>query len=259
MQDDKKDLNNWPIFILSLEDAYERRGPLIQSLRELQLSYEVLCGVDGRLELPFWAEKNVLRRRSRWGKRPMTNGEFGCALSHQKAYRTIIERRLPGAIIFEDDARLQGGFEALIASGKHKVGEMTLLGHRMCWVDETPFLEVNRHLSLYRVRVRPHNAHAYAVSSSAAQTLLTASTPVSEPADWPCDISKFYTLAVEPQVAIQEADNVVQSHLEAERQDMLQNRSGIFITNKRRRKILKRFQWSFWRKEMKRKFYKKIS
>lgn len=252
-------LSNWPIFILSLEDAHDRRAPLIQSLQELELSYEVLYGVDGRRGLPDWAKKHVLRRRSRWGKRPMTDGEFGCALSHQKAYRTIIERKLPGAIIFEDDARLREGFRELIESGKYKLGEMTLLGHRMCWVDDTPVINVSDDLLLYRVKVRPHLAHAYAVSRSSAEKILSASTPLREPADWPCDISKFTTFAVDPQVACQEIGNVAQSHLEADRQKMLQNQSRFFVTNKRRRKILKRLHWSFWRKEMTRKMYKKIS
>lgn len=33
----------------------------------------------------------------------LTDGELGCALSHLKVYKEIVQRKLPGAIILEDD------------------------------------------------------------------------------------------------------------------------------------------------------------
>jgi glycosyl transferase family 25 len=254
-----KNADDWPIFILSLKDATERRKPLLSSLQKMGFCAEILVGVDGRRGLPAWAEEQIIRRRVRWGARPMTDGEFGCALSHANAYRTIIGRELPGAIIFEDDARITQRFQDFMEIRAYEYGEMMLLGHRMCWVNEGSQKGLGRGMQAYNVSIRPHLAHAYAVSHAIAKKLLLAASPVREPADWPCDISKFDTYALDPQVAYQKRHDFRHSHLEETRQEMLETRHRFIITNKRRRKIMKCLHWSYWITERKKKRCKRLS
>ncbi len=93
-----------PIYILSLEGA-QRFEPLAEALEARVLAYEVIWGIDGRSRLPEEHEHRVDRSgaEARMG-RPMTDGEFACALSHRKIYERIAAGDAPSAIVLEDDA-----------------------------------------------------------------------------------------------------------------------------------------------------------
>ncbi|MDF1729778.1 MAG: glycosyltransferase family 25 protein, partial [Sulfitobacter sp.] len=93
-----------PIYILSLEGA-QRFAALAEALEARGLAYEVIWGIDGRTRLPQEHEHRVDRTgaEARMG-RPMTDGEFACALSHRKIYERIAAGDAPSAIVLEDDA-----------------------------------------------------------------------------------------------------------------------------------------------------------
>jgi len=210
----------WPIFVLSLEGDEARRAPLLASLAEMGLEAEVLIGVDGRRGLPAWAEAEVDRNRN-WTlhrpRRPMTDGELACALSHVRAYRKIIDEGLPGAVVFEDDAILSKSFEHFFAAHGFDAGEIVLLGHEEAWVRPYSKKHLCEGVDGYRLVNAPVFAHAYCLSHAAAACLIRKSTPVRAPADWPCDISRLNSLAVSPQIAFQPYDRKATSHLEKDR------------------------------------------
>ncbi|WP_374262415.1 glycosyltransferase family 25 protein [Zoogloea sp.] len=83
------------IFVVNLERAAERRVAILRHLAELGLEAEILPAVEGarvdRASLGPDAEPGL------------SNGEVGCYLSHVRFWQTVVERRLPHAIILEDD------------------------------------------------------------------------------------------------------------------------------------------------------------
>ena len=237
---------DWPIYILSLEGEEKRREPLLSTLSDMGLSAEVLIGVDGRKGLPEWAEGKILRQRLDPAKRPLTDGEYACALSHVNAYRKILDQNLPGAIIFEDDARIDEGFKTFVEAQGYALGDMVLLGHRRCWVRRLNKRQISQRLNLHRIAITPHLAHAYSVSSNAARVLLEAATPVREPADWPCELSCMNAFAIAPQVADQKTQDLDHSHLETERLALLAQYKPIKSKKKWRRLLIKRFSRSWW-------------
>ena len=48
-----------------------------------------------------------------------TPGQIGCTLSHQAAYRRMIDENLPAALIFEDDVLLTPDFPASLAAAEN--------------------------------------------------------------------------------------------------------------------------------------------
>ena len=243
----------WPIFVLSLAGEEARRAPLLSALRDMGLVSEVLIGVDGRDGLPAWAERQVDRYTPHLPTRQMTDGELACALSHTRAYRKILTDGLPGAIIFEDDARLEATFLGFIQARVYERSQMVLLGHRKTWVRRSTKVPLSDEVDGYRVIGSPLLAHGYSVSRNTAGWLLRHALPIRAPADWPCDLSRIEVFASCPQLARQCEGGTASSHLEAERLTMTQT-----TRNGRRylqgaywgRFIAKRLKSEWWRKRV---------
>lgn len=251
--------STWPIYVISLDGETERRAPLLSALSEMGLSAEVLAAGDGRNGLPDWAESMVSRPRKNALLRPLTDAELGCALSHAIIYRKILDENLPGAIIFEDDAKVDQRFRPFLEAGGHKLGDMVLLGHGGCAAHWACKHRIDPDISLYRIAVAPKLTHAYCVSHLAAQTLAMSTTPVSELADWPCDISRMNVLAAYPVLARQHIQDTENSHIEVARrkqksQDILLNRRSRF-----KRIIMRRFSYSWWAWKYAKRFKRRLS
>src|SRR5690625_2715287 len=108
----------WPIFVISLHDAHERRRSIREQCAELGLEFEFFDAIDGRTGLAPEFEVEIDRGAAEIRHhRPLSDAEFACALSHRRIYQRILERGLPGAVVLEDDAILSRQF-ALFIGGK---------------------------------------------------------------------------------------------------------------------------------------------
>ena len=78
----------WPILVISLQDAAERRAAVSRQLDALGLPFEFRDAIDGRSGLPAAYESQLDRpgTEAHFG-RQMSDGEYACALSHLAAYR----------------------------------------------------------------------------------------------------------------------------------------------------------------------------
>ena len=238
-----QNIDRWPIFVLSLDGDEARRAPLLDALADMGLEAEVLIGVDGRNGLPAWAEAEVDRGRQwSWDHRPskhLTDGELACALSHVQAYRKIIDQGLPGAILFEDDAVLSDTFETFIAARGYEAGEMVLLGHHHTHVNRFSKKPICNGVVGHRLAATPAYAHGYALTYGAAEYILERAVPIHARADWPCDISRLKSLAVDPQIAVQPEDRKEHSHIEAGRRAAHDEK----LRNKRLSRLFSRVYW----------------
>lgn len=249
--------SDWPIFILSLKDDIERRAPLMSSLEEMGFSPEVLFGVDGRHGLTEWAERQVNRERQDWLRRPLTDAELACSLSHRRAYQEIVDKNLPGAIIFEDDAKLDPKFKCFWDAKGYKHGDMVLLAHRKCWVKPRSRQGISPGVFGYKICVEPDAAYGYCISHKAAETLLSAATPVREVADWPCNISEMNVLALDPQLALHDGYEIASSHLEEARNAV--RKSNLRPKPRWQRILFRRLRRSYWQDWVKKKLSRRLS
>ena len=206
----------WPIFVLTLKGDDERRAPLLRQLSDAGLDYQLFFGVDGRAGLPPEAEKLVDRdaAAARLG-RPMTDGELACALSHRAICSRILDEGLPGAIVFEDDARLVDGFADLFRAGVHRNVPLLLLHYRFGRAVRLLSRRATSGVVLRRAASQATSAMAYAVRADAAAAALPHMTPVRYQADWPFDLHDFGTWLTVPRLAHVAPETI--SHLESER------------------------------------------
>lgn len=246
-----------PVFVLTLPDADERRRDLVTALVALDLEYELFFGVDGRKGLPAQYEHEVDRSaRVNKIRRPMTDGEFACALSHIRIAKEIVERGIEQALVLEDDAII-GSYVAAIARGKIPVvGDLMLLDHAKGFFRRTGQISVTPQLTAYRVAAAPDLATGYVISQSMAAQLLQYALPVRQVADWPSVIEKVRTYAIYPRIVGHPDPQKGASELRSERDSI--NRA--FADNKspkpsKARRLISR---AYWERKLRKKLYHQL-
>lgn len=87
------------VFAINLERSPERRASIVRECRRYALDFELVEAADGGALTP------EERRRALFDpdNNPLSAGEIGCALSHLKVYRKIVDQDIPAALILEDD------------------------------------------------------------------------------------------------------------------------------------------------------------
>ncbi|MCF6434397.1 glycosyltransferase family 25 protein [Pseudoalteromonas sp. MMG022] len=106
-----------PIFLINLDQSPDRLEKSVSRLAEQNLSCERISGIYGKTLSDIELIKNyqpLLNRKLFY--RPLTKGEIGCYMSHRKAWKTIVDRKLPYAIVLEDDFRLTGDLQNVFAA-----------------------------------------------------------------------------------------------------------------------------------------------
>lgn len=236
---------DWPIFVISLKDATERREKLLQQCAAHSIDVEILDAIDGRHGLPVEMEHKVDRDAafSRLGRK-MTDGEFACALSHQMVYERILRDDLPGAIVLEDDALISTEFATFIHSQKYKVADFIQVDYNNARYYRWPCPKFFAQVKLARVVQNAHLTSGYSLSNQAAQYMLLHSRPLAGCADWPCDLQPLKPKITLPRLITQPPINPANSVLHEERKLMLEA-----VSRKPRSGRWKRFgRASYWRR-----------
>lgn len=104
------------VFLINLDKDKDRLEAANAQLNRLGVAYERLPAIYAATMTQ--AERNESVSRFRWwcavGRKP-TNGEIGCALSHQAIYRRMIKENIPMACVLEDDVVLDDRFANVLA------------------------------------------------------------------------------------------------------------------------------------------------
>lgn len=120
----------WPIFVISLAAAQERRRAISAQLQALGLPFILFDAIDARQGVPPEYEALIDRAGTQRNLgRPMSSGEYGCALSHLLVYRRICEEGLPGAIVLEDDAVVGPAFKSFVDQQAYRSAPFIQLDH----------------------------------------------------------------------------------------------------------------------------------
>ena len=203
-------------FVISLAGASSRRRhatdavmPRLEGLDTSAVLWDAVNGCclrpDEQALVASPSKHHMLSGRLRRGEyvhfeRPLSRGEVGCMLSHVAVLREIVRRRLPWAIVLEDDVYLPPDFVqrtrlAISCVPSSAAAPLLYLGHGVAFrlEDEEPGeataeMEVGVqgvHAEAPRVRRAEYAfcTHAMAISLAAAQRLLQGATPVDKPAD----------------------------------------------------------------------------
>lgn len=189
------------IFVINLERAADRRVAILRHLHELGLEAEILPAVEG---------VKVDRATLGPGAEPgLSNGEVGCYLSHLRFWQIVVERKLPNAIVLEDDvicspalarvadeiAALDLPFDAVRLSALQPIRGI-------------PLLSLSSGEKLILPNKHPSGTQGYLVSLAGARRLLAALAVPKGPIDDTLDRYWKYGLCVpvlSPSVVVEDA------------------------------------------------------
>ncbi len=94
-------------YCINLTDSASRRRQMESQLRRLGLEHSWVSAIDGKtLPESSFREFSDTRFQYQLNGRQFLAGEVGCALSHMKAYRKMLEAGHSQAVILEDDVVL---------------------------------------------------------------------------------------------------------------------------------------------------------
>lgn len=237
---------DWPIFVISLKDATERREKLLQQCAAHSIDVEILDAIDGRHGLPVEMEHKVDRDAafSRLGRK-MTDGEFACALSHQMVYERILKDDLPGAIVLEDDAIISTEFATFVHRRKYKIADFIQMDYDRAryyrWSTQRLFGRVKLGRSVQNSAL----TSGYCLSYQAAKYILSQSRPIAGVADWPCNLQPLNPQVTLPRLITQPPGSIG-SFLENERKQLYNDP----VVRERKKDRWKRFgsarYWRHW-------------
>lgn len=210
---------HWPVYVISLADAADRRRRICAQLDRLSIPFDFVEAIDGRRGLAPEFEPMIDRpgTEARLGHR-MTDAEYACALSHMSVYRKIIDGGLPGAIVLEDDAILGPLFSEFLDARGYEAGGLVQLDHLhgTIWrFDRQPRLTA--HIRLARAARNSYLTTGYSISRSAAAHLLRHGLPLRGLADWPCDVTEVSAMLALPCVIGHPDPGDQDSSIESER------------------------------------------
>lgn len=244
----------WPIFVVSLADADERRESLSAQLQALGLTAKIIDAVDGRRGLSPEIERLIDRESAevRVGRK-ISWGEFACALSHQGLYQHIHDEGLPGAIILEDDAILTQDFAEFIGDAGYLVADLVQMDHLNARVWPRGPRVFSLGVTFFPLAANASLTTGYSISAKAANYILAHSRPLAGLADWPCDLMPLAPLVTLPRLVDHPDIDVSSSALERERDDA---RTSAVPTGPR---ALRFFRADYWRRWWFKRRTKKVS
>lgn len=195
------------IFIVNLKKSVERRQKMEEQLLALGLSAEFIEAVDGRLMSDD--ERKRVTAEVNYAFLP---GEIGCALSHQKIYRKMIDENIDNALILEDDIVLNEDFKDILdhISISTNAPSVILLSRTNKFFKK-PLKKLTRKHSLHKT-LHATTTHSYIINNSAANSLLNGLSPVWIVADkWglfeDMSLVDVYSVVPHPVILSDEAKN----------------------------------------------------
>jgi glycosyl transferase family 25 len=193
----------WPIFIVSLADAVERRRQCKATMDQLRLPFEFIDAVDGsRLSAREVDTVYEAQKDGRPFKRPLAKAEIGCYLSHYALWCRIAKSAEEGAIVLEDDFNAEPNLVALLAdiSRISLASCVVKLYARKAMAGRT-LATLNGGYRLLMPEKIPAHTLGYALDRQAAEKLASRALPFNRPVDidlkhwWKFDVT---VLAVDP-------------------------------------------------------------
>lgn len=177
-----------PVRIINLETSTERRLHMQEQMAAMGLDYRIVPAVNGGLlsqdeiDEIYRANAVLLRRGSH-----LSPGEIGCALSHIRLYREIVDNNIKAMAILEDDARIDKMILLAIEQYRHfpKDWDIVFLGYRMRATSLNTVQELPGKISLKQPKGFGHIrlAIGYIVSLDGASKLLKLTRDLHKPID----------------------------------------------------------------------------
>lgn len=191
-----------PVWIINLKRDTERLQFMQEQMQRLRIDYRVIEAVDGRSladdEKAPYSRTIALRDFGR----ELTPGEIGCALTHIRLWKLMIEEGISEVLVLEDDVHI--GI-VLIEVLKHRERLPQDYQHINFSTNarQVPFGKFLN--DIYRASKhaeRPYLTSAYLITKTGAQKLLDLVSPLYMPIDNFITITDIRSYGIFPKVIV---------------------------------------------------------
>lgn len=175
---------DWPIYVINLDRAVERRAAITERMSRARLSFERFAAIDATTLIAAQIRESVAADQIKRFKRPLSRPEIACYLSHIAVWQKIASGDKPAAFIFEDDAVPGDDAPRILeaVSTRRPDWDVLWLQHdrNVTLIDSTILAPGYRYGVPYP---RPVQTFAYAVTRNAAAKLAALAVPFAMPID----------------------------------------------------------------------------
>ncbi|MBC8038597.1 MAG: glycosyltransferase family 25 protein [Rhizobiales bacterium] len=120
----------FPVWVLNLERAVDRRKYMERQLNELDWRFEMIPAVDSRYlgseDLKYYSAQEAMKTI----QREMKPGEIGCALSHARMWERIVAENIEEVLILEDDVAIKSELLDVLDSRSAFPGDWEFINFR---------------------------------------------------------------------------------------------------------------------------------
>lgn len=218
------------IFVINLPHRKDKKENMLRQAAECGLCLEVVDAVNGKA----FSDDDLKQLAYDYPACCMTPGVIGCALSHLKIYKNIIEGGHPYALVLEDDAILGPELKEVLTG----IERLNYDDPHIWLLSSHYYKKKAKHQLTEKYAVHKFidgsQGHGYVVSRKAAAVLCDRLQPIK----WEAD--KWYYFE---QMGLVTVDCVVPHVIPvdgvAERSDLYHDRA---LSNRRRRKYLRKLR-----------------
>ncbi len=206
-------MKNYKIYLINMDRSTERLKRVKGRFKELDLDFERIIGVNAsEMQVKDLYARYSVNKSITDFYRALHLGEIGCYISHQNAWKKIVEDDVDFGVVLEDDIKIEDNFEEAIDF---------LDTHRELWQFARIQNEV-KHKKIYNVDYEDKDFKmvefvrnsgcffAYAMTKECAKILLENLVPFGAPADTNMHIYDKYGVelkALKPYVISDPIDN----------------------------------------------------
>jgi glycosyl transferase, family 25 len=173
------------IFVINMAKDKDRMLAMSQQLAALNLLFERIEAVVGA---DLTAEEKRKLYSDFWFRflmgRSAIAGELGCYLSHKKAWRTIKERKLPWAVVLEDDVLLPAGLGETLKTIEQNTHEFDMV-HLFSKHAPNKLIKRTPQFDVMRFKDFHHSGASYALRPSGIEKLLNLDKIIVPVDIWP--------------------------------------------------------------------------
>jgi glycosyl transferase family 25 len=183
---------NIPVFVINLKRSAERRLHTTEQLNELSVTFQFVEAIDGDLitEQEIRNSNDYGIYKSGFHSNYLGKEEIGCALSHLKIFRKMVDEKIELACILEDDNNYSKDFKDLLVTGNLFTADWDILylgQHSACTTKEAQSRN-KKQLVLLKYYIGeaievPYGSYAYLINNEAAKKILNITYPVRIPFD----------------------------------------------------------------------------
>lgn len=159
-------------YLINLDRSKDRFQWIRRQTRAAGIALRRVSAVDGKT---LSAEEVGRWERVRHGRYGMGPGEFGCFLSHRRAWEMVIERKEPWAFIAEDDIHFSAAAKRFIAAADWIPADADIVkaetAKQRVWLSAAPIETAFGH-RLHYLQSAHGGSAGYFVSRHAAQRLI---------------------------------------------------------------------------------------